>query len=99
MASEEAPYKTTVLSGSVDVGIRLVGIVWLLLAIGFWVASFGVWSGTPGSRWWLWMVATMSLLACLASLPEAKIRVGVNLVIVVALIVAARVGWFGFLAG
>jgi hypothetical protein len=38
----QMPYKTTVLANSLDVGktgIRVVGIVWLLVAVWFWICT------------------------------------------------------------
>jgi hypothetical protein len=91
MQSEEAPYKTTVLSGALDVGavgIRIVGIVWLLLALGFAAAAFGIGSGAPWGSWWLTVVTSVSLVACLGSLPEAKVGVVVNALLLAFLALA-----------
>jgi hypothetical protein len=44
---EGFPYKTTLLSGRLDVGpvgIRVVGVIWLLVALALVVAAIGTWT-------------------------------------------------------
>lgn len=95
-APEEVPFRTTLFFGRLDVGdqgIRVVGLVWLLLAILFVAAAVGGWLRQP---WWgglAQIVAGVSLILSLASLPEARIGVVVNLVILAAFLTAPRLGW------
>ncbi len=79
---EEMPYKTTLLAGTLDVGtagIRVVGVLWLLAAIGFVVAGVGVFIQQP---WWGTVtlgVTLFSLVLCILGWPEARFGVLVNL--------------------
>jgi hypothetical protein len=78
------PYRSTVLNGSMemgDVGVRALGVVWLLLAVGFVVAAFGVWRG---ESWALLLTAGLSVISlavCIVGLPEASAGIAVNFVI------------------
>ena len=81
---EEMPYKTTVLAGNLDVGatgIRVVGLFWLLAAIGFVVAGGGAFTQQP---WWGTVtlgVTLFSLALCILGWPEARFGLLVNLAI------------------
>lgn len=85
---EGLPYGTTVLNGRLDLGdagIRAIGVSWLLLAVGFWVASAGAIANRP---WWVPAAASLavgSLLLCVLGWPEARIGVAVNLILLMAL--------------
>jgi hypothetical protein len=92
--SRNIPYKTTVLNGHIDmgpVGIRLVGVLWLLAGLTFVIAAVTAFTNQP-----TWLRATA--IALIAStvltafeLPEAKIGLALNGVMAVALI--AFVTW------
>jgi len=87
--SQAASYKTTVLAGRVDLGasgIHVFGVLWLLAAAAFWLASIGAFTNRP---WWVSMAlgtAIVSLALSLIALPESRIGVPINLLIVVALL-------------
>jgi len=88
---------TTILAGRVhmgDAGMRVFGIIWLGLAIGFVIAGIGAWTG---SRWWIRFatgVALPSLLFCVLALPQSKIGIPVNLAILALILAGSRFGWF-----
>lgn len=92
----EAPYTTTVLNGKLDVGhlgIRFVGILWLLAALAFLSAGAFV-IGRMG--WWppySLGITLFSLTLCIFGLPESRIGIGVNVVILVFLLLGAKLGW------
>src|SRR5690349_17519524 len=55
------PYKTTVLAGHVDlgdVGIRVVGVLWLAAAIAFVVTAVGA---AMNVEWWMRMALVVTL--------------------------------------
>jgi hypothetical protein len=98
---EGMPYKTTILSGRLDLGdagIRVVGAAWLVVALGFGLAAV---AALAGRAWW-WPAALGVALAslCLSGLewPEARIGVAVNLAILAALLASQRLGWTGVTA-
>lgn len=82
-------YKTTVLAGKLDIGqpgVRAMGIFWLLTAAAFWVASAGALMDRP---WWLlaaFGVSLFSLLLCVVALPDSRIGIAVNLLIIALLL-------------
>ena len=87
------PYRTTILGGRVDLGdagIRVVGLLWLAAAVAFLVAGMAAaWSAS----WWMRAgagVAVGSLLLNMVELPEARIGVAVNVLILAALAVTWR---------
>jgi hypothetical protein len=83
-AVEGFPYRTTVLDGSADlgeIGVRVVGVLWLACAIGFVVAAVGI---VRRSTWALPLTAILaivSLVVCLVGLPETAMGIAVNVVI------------------
>ena len=95
--SKDTPYKTTLLSGRLDVGdtgIRIIGLLWLIVAIAFVITGIAMIADTG---WWgvsAVCVSLVSLLLSFLSLPEARIGVGVNIVILALLAVSGAVGWF-----
>jgi hypothetical protein len=91
------PYKTTVLAGRLNLGgpgIRAMGVFWLLTAVGFWLAATGAFMN---QSWWTLAalgVALFSLMLSIVGLPDSRIGVAVNLVILAALMVGQRAGLF-----
>lgn len=95
-AFPEMPFRTTVLGGLLDVGdtgMRIVGLGWLTLSIGFAVIAIGAFSRAP---WWsqaAYVAIGLSTMLCLAGWPDARLGLVANVVILVLIIVSDRVGW------
>ena len=93
---KEMPYKTTVLADSVnvgDLGIRVMGILWLIAALAFAVSSMGI---LARLSWWLpvtVIVAVFSFFLCIIGWPDSRIGVFINVVIVAFLLVGRQMGW------
>ncbi len=93
---EGMPYKTTLLAGGLnvgDTGIRVVGLLWLLLALGFVVAGIAVVSGQP---WWRMLtlgVTLLSLVVTMLGLPDSPFGVLINLIILGYLLFADHLAW------
>lgn len=93
---KEIPYKTTVLADSVnvgDLGIRVMGILWLIAALAFAVSGIGVLARLP---WWLpvtVIVAAFSFFLCIIGWPDSRIGVFINVAIVAFLLVGRQMGW------
>ena len=93
---KEMPYKTTVLADSVnvgDLGIRVMGILWLIAALAFAVSSIGV---LARLSWWLpvtVIVAVFSFFLCIIGWPDSRIGVFINVAIVAFLLVGRQMGW------
>jgi hypothetical protein len=89
-------YKTTVIGGLVDIGdggIRLVGLAWLAAAIAFITVASLALANRP-----VWIplaplgVSVTSLLLCIIGWPAARIGLGVNAALLVAILVGQRAG-------
>jgi hypothetical protein len=95
ITSKEEPYKTTLLSGAIevgDIGIRVVGILWLLTALAFLANGMGA---LAGSSWWseaAFGLALTSTVLCVFGLPGAKIGILANLLLL-AYLAAAKLAW------
>jgi len=92
----DMPYKTTLLSGRFDAGgagIRIIGLLWLAAALAFAVTGTAMIAGRP---WWPLAgicVSSISLVLSLLSLPEARVGVIINVVIIAGMIVSSIAGW------
>lgn len=93
---EEAPYKTTILGGRIDLGdygIRVMGLLWLAGAIGFLLAGVGLMLGQP---WWQSLTLYVSLASFVISVlgwPDSRIGLIINVVIILYLIFGGDLGW------
>jgi hypothetical protein len=93
---KEEPYKTTLLTGALDIGdagIRVVGILWLVASVGFIAGGIGVFANI---NWWRNLIlglSIFSLVLCVFGLPGAKIGILANAVLLVYLMVGGKFGW------
>jgi hypothetical protein len=93
---DEITYSTRVLMGRIDlgyVGIRLLGIVWLIVMVMYIVAGIAVFSMPD---WWLnlTLLATgLSMVLCILGLPDTRIGILANLVLLGFLYLDNRNNW------
>ncbi len=87
-------YSTTLLCGRIDVGdggIRVIGVVWLLVALAFVGVGAGLWFR---AAWW-WpaalAVTAISLVLTVFSLPQAVAGVVLNVVLLGAILFVPQV--------
>jgi hypothetical protein len=81
-------YRTTILGGTqdvADVGVRLIGLAWLGLTFGFLAAGYGVWRRKPWAVGLTAVLAIVSLIVCVAGLPETAAGVAIDVVILATL--------------
>lgn len=81
---EGVAYRTTLLNGAVgvgDVGVRVVGLVWLGLTVDFLAAAYAVWRGTRWAVGLTGVLAVVSLVVCVLGLPETFAGIAINVVI------------------
>jgi hypothetical protein len=97
VTSTEVPYRTTVAGGLIDIGpagVRLVGILWLLVGVAFVSVSAGV---LQHAAWWYresLVIVMVSLVLCTLGWPESRPGMVANLLILVLLIGGAVLGWY-----
>lgn len=90
------PYKTTILTNSVDIGeigIRVVGALWLIAALMFIASGIGLLAHAPWAKPVTMASAGFSLALCVVGLPDSRIGLFVNIVVIAFLLIAGRVGW------
>jgi hypothetical protein len=81
---EGFPYRTTALGDTLvlgETGVRVVGVAWLVLAVGFVVAGLGV---RRRDAWAIPLTAVLalaSIVVCALGLPESIAGIVVNVVI------------------
>ena len=95
MESEATPYKTTVLSGHVDLGdagIRVMGLLWLATALAFTVGAWTLWRGQAWAPSFVAGTAVFSLILSLLAWPDSRIGVVVNVLVLTALVFALGLG-------
>jgi hypothetical protein len=90
------PCKTTILAGRVDLGdagTRVVGMIWLAVAVAFVLSAAGA---VVGAAWWASLafgVAATSLVLSAVELPQARPGLVINLLILATLVAGGRFGW------
>ncbi|MCL6451564.1 MAG: hypothetical protein K6T75_09760 [Acetobacteraceae bacterium] len=95
--AQQLPYKTTILAGRVDVGdtgIKVIGLLWLAVAIVFGGAAVGA---LFRAAWWPSLtlaVAGVSLVLCVLGWPDARFGLPINVGIFVLLLVGMGAGWW-----
>lgn len=81
----DAPYTTLILGGALDVGdigMRVVGVLWLIAALVCLAAAVSFWEGAYGRTA---LAIAFSLAVCLIGLPAAIIGVIVDLALLAVL--------------
>ena len=92
---EGVRYSTAVLAGKVNigvVGIRVLGIVWLLIAVAFVISGVGIFFSP--SWWWSFTLATnvVSLIVTVLGWPDSKFGVLANVIILLFLFIGPNLG-------
>jgi hypothetical protein len=93
---KDTPYKTTILGGKLDLGdtgIRIMGILWLLTGIAFFLVTYGV---IVQTGWWktsTLFITCFSLFISLIALPDTKYGVMANVLLLLFLWFAPALGW------
>jgi predicted cation transporter len=93
---EGFPYRTSALAGAValgEPGARLVGVAWLVLAVGFVVAGVATWRRAAWAAPLTAALAVASIVICTLGLPESVAGIVVNVAILAAL------GWIAVARG
>jgi hypothetical protein len=94
VSSAEVPYRTTVLAGGLDVGavgVRVLGVLWLVLSLGFVAAAVGLLQHTT---WWdqeVLVLVVASVALCLLALPESRPGLVANAVILILWLIVSHI--------
>ena len=97
VTSSEVPYRTTVAGGLVDIGpagVRLIGIVWLFVAVALVSIAAGVLQHTS---WWYReaiVILIVSSALCLLGWPDSRPGIVANVLILAVLIGGSFLGWY-----
>ena len=86
---QELAYRTTVFGGALEVGdtgARVLGIGWLLAAAALIVAGVLVWRGSDWALIATGAAAVISLVVCLAGLPDAYRGLYIDVALVAGLV-------------
>lgn len=84
--TDDMPYKTTLFFGKInigDIGIRITGIIWLLIALAFFYAG---WITLQRMDYWLscvLIVSLISLIFCILAIPDSHIGIYINITLIV----------------
>ena len=77
----ELPYKTTTFAGRLDLGdagIRVMGLLWLLVAVAFFGSAMAVAAEAHWALRFTLVVVVASALLCTAGWPDSQIGLAVN---------------------
>lgn len=94
---KEMPYSSFILNGKVNLGhkgIRIMGMVWLALAVGYFFSIYLVFTDLSYALWFLWPMSGLSLVLCLMYLPDTKIGIIANLILMIFLGLNVYFGWY-----
>jgi ABC-type microcin C transport system permease subunit YejB len=97
VTSSQVPYRTTVAGGLVDIGpagVRLVGLLWLFVAVALVSIAAGVLQHTT---WWYreaLVILMVSSVLCLLGWPDSRPGLVANFLILAVLIGGSFLGWF-----
>ena len=83
--TEEMPYKTTLFMGKIDVGntgIRVMGILWLLIALSYFYAGWITYQQTEFWITYTFIITIISLIFCILAIPDSHIGVYINSVLI-----------------
>jgi hypothetical protein len=94
-ALPQLPYRTTLLAGSIDlgeVGIRIIGVAWLLVALSFTASGVGL---ALSLAWWqhtAYVAIAFSVVVCILGWPDSRLGLVANAVLAAILFAGTRFG-------
>ena len=97
---DEVPYKTTLLGGRLDVGgagIRFMGVLWLLAALGFVISGAALILLAPWWPWFTTITAACSLVLAVAGWPDSRIGIPIDVLLLAYLLIGGTLGWLSAL--
>ncbi|MFC2156301.1 hypothetical protein ACFLT9_00560 [Acidobacteriota bacterium] len=96
LKNPDMPYKTTIIFDKVnvgDVGMRILGVIWLLTAVAFAYVGYGVLTQMPLWLSYAWIVTAISMALCISGWPETKFGVIANVLISLFLVLEKNLHW------
>jgi hypothetical protein len=92
---KDEPYVTTLLAGALNVGsvgIRIVGLFWLITGLAFMACGTGAIAGWSSWRSLAFGMAVFSMVLCILGLPGAKIGILANALVLLYML-GVKIGW------
>ena len=93
---DDMPYKTTIFYGKIDVsdvGIRILGIIWLLIALAYFYSG---WITYQQFDFWLTytlVVSVISLAFCIIAVPDSHIGIYINIALIALYYLNDKFNW------
>lgn len=93
---DDMPYKTTLFFGKInagDVGIRIIGIIWLLIALTYFYSG---WITYQYLDYWMdftLIITVISLFFCILALPDSHIGIYINVALIVLYYLNINYNW------
>ena len=93
---DDMPYKTTIINGKIDVGdvgIRILGIIWLLIALAYFYSG---WITYQQFDFWLTytlVVSVISLAFCIIAVPDSHIGIYINIALIALYYLNDKFNW------
>jgi hypothetical protein len=91
--SNDMPYSTKLFFGKLDAGnagIRIIGLLWLFIAIVYVFVGYGI---LTSKDWWITatiIITAFSFIFCIVGLPDTKMGVIANIIILVFIFLNQR---------
>jgi hypothetical protein len=94
--SEDALYKTKIYNNRIDVGhtgIRILGIMWLLIAFAFFYSAITTFLELPVWELLTLVTTVISFILCILNLPDTKFGIAANVIIIIFLMINEQLNW------
>ncbi len=93
---EDMFYSTKIFYKKLDVGhtgIRIVGILWLFAAMGYFYSVYALFTDVAWGIWFTWIVTFYSFFLSIIGLPDSKFGIAANLTLLIFLFMNMTFGW------
>ena len=83
---DDMPYKTTLFLDKInigDIGIRIIGIIWLLIALAFCYAGWITFYRMDYCLTCTLTVTIISLVFCIVAIPDSHIGIYINIILII----------------
>lgn len=99
MKDKDVEYKTTIFPGDFnvgEVGIRFIGLVYLLVAIAFGYLGYDLLTDAIVFQEYIWPITIVSVVLTVTGWPDTRIGLLANAVLVIFLLLNSQFGWLTY---